>query len=113
MEIIWPEPIWRYNFEENSQALEEAIEPYLTAEAVSYTHLDVYKRQAEDIPNVPGVEVFEILKVYSIQKKKRFTKVHFDCLRASDNKLFYNLTLKIENVYTNYNDLIKMCIRDR
>ena len=32
MEIIGSEPIWRYNFEENSQALEEAIEPYLTAE---------------------------------------------------------------------------------
>lgn len=68
---------------------------------------EIVKEIAEDIPNVPGVEVFEILKVYSIQKKKRFTKVHFDCLRASDNKLFYNLTLKIENVYTNYNDLIK------
>ena len=69
--------------------------------------LEIVQQIAEDIPNVPGVEVFEILKVYSIQKKKRFTKVHFDCLRASDNKLFYNLTLKIENVYTNYNDLIK------
>ena len=28
MEIIGPEPIWRYNFEKNSTALEEAIRPY-------------------------------------------------------------------------------------
>ena len=50
MEIIGSEPIWRYNFEENSRALEEAIEPYLTAEEYK-TLMQIFNMETEDFQN--------------------------------------------------------------
>ena len=50
MEIIGPEPIWKYNFEENSQALEEAILPYLEDKQY-HTLMQILNLSHEDFPN--------------------------------------------------------------
>lgn len=58
MEIIGPEPIWRYNFEENSQALEEAIKPYLedgeykTLMQILNTNTEVFPNHLENLNNL-------------------------------------------------------------
>ena len=58
MEIIGPEPIWRYNFEENSQALEEAIKPYLedgeykTLMQILNTNMEVFPNHLENLNNL-------------------------------------------------------------
>ena len=58
MEIIGPEPIWRYNFEENSQALEEAIKPYLedgeykNLMQILNTNTEVFPNHLENLNNL-------------------------------------------------------------
>ena len=58
MEIIGPEPIWRYNFEENSQALEEAIKPYLedgeykTLMQILNANMEVFPNHLENLNNL-------------------------------------------------------------
>jgi len=70
------------------------------------SHPEIVAQMVEQAPNITGAEVFEILNVYSIMKKKKSIKVNCDYRIIRTNKIKYRKNITIEKSYKMYEDLI-------
>ena len=66
---------------------------------------EIVAKMIEQAPNITGAEVIEILRVYSIIKKKSI-KIKCDYRNLRNNKIKYNKTLVIEKSFNMFDDLV-------
>ena len=77
-------------------------------ESVSYTHLDVYKRQGYDIANV----IYNIeIKGYNSNNKKNIVSGYNILLNNKDNKEFHSIIVRLKNTL-NHDESIRIISQD-
>ncbi len=70
------------------------------------TNEEFIAKTIEENRNVTNANIREILKVYSINEKKRFINITCDYRLKRNNKIYYKKNLKLDKSYNELNDLV-------
>lgn len=70
------------------------------------SHPEIIAKMVEEAPNVTGAEIYEILKVHSINDGKHSIKMNCDYRIIRTGKIKYNKNMTVEKSYNQFNDLV-------
>ncbi len=90
-------------------AVGAAAQLYSISRSAKYmSHPEIVAKMVELAPNITGAEVIEVLKVYSIENRKKSIKVKCDYKILRKNKIKYNKNLIIEKSFNMFDDLVNV-----
>ncbi len=79
---------------------------YMNKTAEYMSNPEIIARMVEGAPNITGADVYEIQRVYTINKQIKKTIIYCDYLDLRANRLYTNSKVEIENSYFMIEDLI-------